>query len=180
MTTFVALLRAVNVGGRTVGMKELRQGLEGLGLARVQTYVQSGNIVFEAESDDPGEHAAAIERLIARDFGLEAKVLVLSAAQMAEIAAANPFLRTGADEKYLHATFFFAPISETVFAALELPAQGGEQAHLGGPVIYLHLPHGYGRTKLSNAYFERALKIPATTRNWRTVVALAGLSSQSS
>jgi uncharacterized protein (DUF1697 family) len=99
---------------------------------------------------------------------------------MAEIAAANPFLETGADERSLHATFLFAPVLEADFATLTLPAQGNEQAGLdaSGRVVYLYLPHGYGRSKLSNAYFERALKTPATTRNWRTVVALTELGSQ--
>jgi hypothetical protein len=117
MSTFVALLRAVNVGGRSVGMAELRRGLERLGFQRVQTYVQSGNVIFAAGSDDPGEHAAAIERLIERDFALEAKALVLTAMQMAEIAAANPFLDTGADERSLHATFLFEPVSHRARAA---------------------------------------------------------------
>jgi len=158
-------------------MAELRRGLERLGFERVLTYVQSGNVIFAAGSDDPGEHAAAIERLIERDFGLEAKALVLTAMQMAEIAAANPFLDSGADERSLHATFLFEPVSQVTFAALELPAREGEQVVLGEQVAYLHLPHGYGRTKLSNAYFERALRTPATTRNWRTVTALVELCS---
>jgi uncharacterized protein (DUF1697 family) len=177
--TFVALLRAVNVGGRTVGMADLRRGFEGLGLSRVRTYVQSGNVVFDAEGADPREHAAAIERLIARDHGLEAKVLVLTAREMTAIAAANPFAGAGTDAKSLHATFLFAPADVAAFAALTLPARGGERAALIGQVVYLHLPHGYGRSKLSNAYFERALKTSATTRNWRTVLTLAELSSHS-
>jgi uncharacterized protein (DUF1697 family) len=177
MAIFVALLRAVNVGGRSVGMADLRQGLEGLGYGRVRTYVQSGNIVFEAEDADPREHAAAIEGVIARDFGLESKVLVLTASEMSAIAAANPLITPGADEKRLHVTFLFAPADAAAFAALPLPARDGEQASLLGRVVYLHLPHGYGRSKLNNAYFERAFKTPATTRNWRTVTTLAGLAS---
>ena len=69
-------------------------------------------------------------------------------------------------------------MTESVFAALALPSREGEQAALGEQVAYLHLPHGYGRSKLSNAYFERALRTAATTRNWRTVTTLVELSSR--
>ena len=188
MTTFVALLRAVNVAGNKVGMAALRDGLTGLGFEDVQTYVQSGNLVFRADDDPPAQatqatqaHAATIARLIAVQAGLDVTVLVLTAAELAEIAAANPFAATGADEKTLHVTFLAAslaePAAEVAFAALKLPAQDGEQAVLGDRVVYLWLPHGYGRSKLSNAYFERVLHLPATTRNWRTVKTLLELSS---
>ena len=72
------------------------------------------------------------------------------------------------------------PAPEAAFAGLALPAQPGEQAMLaaGGRVIYLHLPHGYGRTKLNNGYFERRLGAAATTRNWRTVLALVEMSAR--
>jgi uncharacterized protein (DUF1697 family) len=88
------------------------------------------------------------------------------------------------DDKTLHVTFLSSPVTATLFDALESPVQPGELAtlategSLAGRVVYLRLPHGYGRTKLNNAYFERRLKTPATTRNWRTVLALAGLSER--
>ncbi len=120
---------------------------------------------------------------------------MLTAAELAQVAAANPFLpaagagpaaRAGpeaenaADEKSLHATFLEEPAPEAAFAGLALPAQPGEQATIaaGGRVIYLHLPHGYGRTKLNNGYFERRLGAAATTRNWRTVLALVEMSAR--
>ncbi len=177
MTTFVALLRAVNVGGRTVAMADLRRGLERLGFDGVETYVQSGNVVFAAESGEPRAHAAAIEGLIARDHGLDTRVLVLRAREITAIAAANPFVAAGTDERSLHVTFLYAPVEAAAFAALKLPAREGEEAALVGGVVYLYLPHGYGRSKLGNAYFERGLTTPATTRNWRTVTTLADLAA---
>ena len=180
MTTFVALLRAVNVSGQNkISMAELRRGLGGLGLTAVETHLQSGNVVFDARGDDSAEQAAAIHGLIEREFGYDVDVLILTAANLAHIAAVNPLLADRADEKFLHATFLDVPVPEAAFGGLNLPAQPGEQAVLAagdatpaGRVVYLHLPHGYGRTKLNNAYFERALKTSATTRNWRTVLAL--------
>jgi uncharacterized protein (DUF1697 family) len=179
MTTFVALLRAVNVSGQNkVPMAELRRALGGLGLTGVETYLQSGNVVFDADGDAAAEQAPAIHGLIARELGHDVRVLVLTAAELAHIAAANPFLAGAADEKYLHVTFLCAPADADGFAGRELPAQAGERAERAGSVIYLDLPHGYGRTKLNNAYFERVLKTPATTRNWRTVLALAEMSAR--
>jgi uncharacterized protein (DUF1697 family) len=205
--SYVALLRAVNVGGTKVPMADLRALLEGLGLTNVRTYLQSGNAVFDA--GDGGEPAAvlatAIEVRIERDLGPRVGVLVLPGETMGDIAAANPFLAgpdgaeggsaSGADETILHATLLFGPHGEAdfgeasdaaycavykaAFSKLLLPAVDGEEAAFVGapplatPVVYLKLPHGYGRTKLTNAWFERKLGTAATTRNWRTVLALA-------
>jgi uncharacterized protein (DUF1697 family) len=177
--TFVALLRAVNVSGQNrIPMVELCRGLGGLRLTAVETYLQSGNVVFDADSGDSAEHAAAIHGLIEKEFGHDVRVLVLTAAELAHVASANPFVAIGADEKVLHATFLEEPAPEPAFGGLSLPARGDEQAVSAGRVVYLLLPDGYGRTKLNNAYFERALGTPATTRNWRTVLALAQMSAR--
>ena len=178
MTTFVALLRAVNVSGRNrIPMAELRRALAGLGLTAVETYLQSGNVVFDAQGDASGAHAAAIHGLIEREFGHDVRVLVRTAAEFARIATANPFLAGAADQTHLHVTFLVAPAEEAAFGGRDLPAQEGERAERAGPVVYLSLPHGYGRTKLNNAWLERALGTSATTRNWRTVVALVEMSA---
>ena len=199
----IALLRAVNVGGVKLPMADLRALLEGLGLTNVRTYLQSGNAVFDARDDEPAQAlATAIEIRIERDLGPRVGVLVLPGAAMADVAAANPFLAGGAkgdaaavEEGILHATFLFGAHGEAdfgeasaaaycavykaAFKKLELPATEGEEAAFVGapplatPVVYLKLPHGYGRTKLNNAWFERKLGTAATTRNWRTVQALA-------
>jgi uncharacterized protein (DUF1697 family) len=189
MTTFVALLRAVNVSGQNkIPMAELRHALGGLGLTGVETYLQSGNAVFDTAGDDPAEHAAAVHDLIARDFGHDVRVLVLAADEMQRVSAEMPFVGAAEfDDGWMHATFLERLVEEAAFGALSLPAQGEERAALAtggaplaGRLIYLYLPHGYGRTKLNNAYFERAFGTPATTRNWRTVLALAEMSARGS
>ena len=141
---------------------------------------------------------------IERDLGPRVGVLVLPGESIADVAAANPFLAGGGDDDdagILHATFLFGPHGEAdfgeasdaaycavykaAFSKLELPADEGEEAAfvgappLAAPVIYLKLPHGYGRTKLNNAWFERKLGTAATTRNWRTVLALAAMAGES-
>jgi uncharacterized protein (DUF1697 family) len=198
---YVALLRAVNVGGTKVQMADLRSLLEGLGLRNVRTHLQSGNAVFDAADDEPASAlATAIAVRIQRDVGPRVGVLVLPGEAMDDVVRANPFLSgPGASEEALHATFLFgvedqgdfgdasaaaySAVFEATFRRLELPADEGEEAELVGappladPVVYLKLPHGYGRTKLNNAWFERKLGTAATTRNWRTVVALADLAA---
>ena len=207
MGTYVALLRAVNVGGTKLPMADLRALLEGLGLTDVRTYLQSGNAVFDARDDEPASAlATAIETRVERDLGPRVGVLVLPGESLADVAAANPFTggseaglsgESAAAESTLHATFLFGAHGEAdfgeateaaycavykaAFNKLELPAADGERAAFVGepplatPVIYLELPHGYGRTKLNNALFERKLGTAATTRNWRTVLALAAM-----
>ncbi len=204
--SYVALLRAVNVGGTKLPMADLRALLEGLGLTNVRTYLQSGNAVFDGRDDEAAAAiATAIEVRIERDVGPRVGVLVLPGESMADVAAANPFLSgAGAtaatpDQGILHATFLFgsggdadfgeaseaaySAVYEAAFKKLQLPAAEGEEAAFVGvpplaePVVYLKLPQGYGRTKLNNAYFERRLGVAATTRNWRTVRALAEMSA---
>jgi len=202
----IALLRAVNVGGTKLAMADLRALLEGLGLTNVRTYLQSGNVVFDGREDESTQAiATAIEVRIERDLGPRVGVLVLPGESMADVAATMPFLSgAGAtaaapDQGILHATFLFgsggdsdfgqaseaaySAVYEAAFRKLELPAIEGEEAAFVGvpplaePVVYLKLPHGYGRTKLNNAYFERKLGVAATTRNWRTIRALVEMSA---
>jgi len=177
MARFVALLRAINVSGhRQIGMADLRRSLQAAGLSDVQTYLQSGNVVLDASDEDPEAIAGTIQARIAADFGHQVEVLVVPCAAMDRVVSSNPFAsHPDLDERWFHATFLFGPVSEEVFAGLKLPAGQGELAAFAGNVVFLCLPNGYGRTKLTNAYFERALRTPGTTRNWRPVTALAGM-----
>jgi uncharacterized protein (DUF1697 family) len=200
--SYVALLRAVNVGGTKLPMAELRALLEGLGLTNVRTYLQSGNAVFDAADGEPvAALATAIAVRIQRDVGPRIGVLVLPGEAMADVVEANPFFRVAAaaDAEGHYATFLFgvedqgdfgeaseaaySAVYQAAFQRLELPAGEGEEAALVGapplavPVVYLKLPNGYGRTRLNNGWFERKLGAAATSRNWRTVVALADLAA---
>ena len=174
MTTFVALLRGINVSGqKQIRMVDLRKSCEGLGLKDVRSYLQSGNVVFCTGRADPRKLAAALRTRIAKDFGHDVEVLVLPARELNAVAGSNPlWRRSGGKEKLFHGTFLFEPVSRDRFRKLKLPVQPGEQAVLVGQVILLYCPHGYGRTRLNNGFFEKALGTRATTRNWRTVLAL--------
>lgn len=187
MTTFVALLRSVNVGGRNrVLMADLVRLVESLGFDDVETYVQSGNVVFTG-SGAPTAAARAIEGAIGDRLGLEVPVIVRSGKQLSRLLEVNPFLRSGADPKYLHVTLLAgppAPDRRRLVVGSEGPSgadhpYGDDRFELVGSDVFVHCPGGYGTTKLNNAFFERRTGVVATTRNWRTVTTLARMAGLS-
>jgi uncharacterized protein (DUF1697 family) len=176
MMTYVALLRGINVAGRKmIPMEALQAGCEDLGWTKVQTYLQSGNVVFDAEGE-AALLAKSLKSRIVHDFGHDVEVLVLQAKDLNRIIKACPFKqRAVGDESHFHCTFLFGMISAERFQKLTLPIQPGEEATLVKGAVMLHCPDGYGQTKLNTEYFEKALGIASTNRNWKTVLALAEL-----
>jgi uncharacterized protein (DUF1697 family) len=183
LTTFVDLLRAVNVSGRNkLPMADLRAALERAGYAHVETYVQSGNVVCDGPEEHEAAHAIAVHDVVAAESGLDVAVLTLTADRLLGVPAGDPFPAADpvVDPRRLCVTFLSRPVATADFEALALPTTGNEAAALSadGRLVYLWLPYGYGRTRLDNAWFERALGVSATTRNWRTVLALCDLAAE--
>ena len=174
MATFVSMIRGVNVAGhRPVRMARLVELCEGLGFSNPRTYLQSGNVVFESRRASNRGIGEALERGILRECGLEVSVAVRTSREMTATVAANPLAsRPGVDPRFLHATFLVGQDGRASLAGIELPLARGEEAVLAGSVVYLYCPHGYGVTRINNAFFERKLGARATTRNWHTVTAL--------
>lgn len=179
MTKYIALLRGINVGGNAkIAMKDLRGLFTDMGFGSVQTYLQSGNVVFDApDAQTPGELAAGIEKRIAGDLGVSLTVLLRTAESLARTLAQNPYLDREDDPAKLHVTFLAQEPTAEQTARLEVPAGETAVFSLAGDEIHLHVPDGYGRTKLNNAFIERRLGVPATTRNWKTVNALYELAA---
>jgi uncharacterized protein (DUF1697 family) len=172
---YVALLRAINLAGHNrISMAELRDVFASIGAEQVTTYVQSGNVVFDA-SGRAKKVAAAAEAEISTRLGLDIAVLIRTRKQLAGIVAANPFASKEASRLYL--TFLQEPASAERVRALDPGAGAQDEFQVHGREIYLHFPGGYGRSKLSNAYFEKQLGVVATTRNWKTVSTLAELAA---
>ena len=179
MTTYVALLRGINVGGHAkVAMEDLRRVVQALGHSEVTTYIQSGNVVFNGRGDDPGSLARDIESAIKGDIGLEVTVVVRTGEDLARVAATNPFLEGQAEVSKLHVAFLAEAPDDDRAAALTVPAGEPDQLRLAGREVYLHYPNGTGRSKLTNAYLEKRLGVAATTRNWRTVTKLAEMAAR--
>lgn len=179
VTTYVALLRGVNVGGHAkVAMEDLRRLFQALGHTDVTTYIQSGNVVFRSASDDPTQVAADIEAAMVRDIGVAATVVLRRRDELARVAARNPFLADEADVTKLHVAFLAEEPDEPRAAGLTVPAGEPNELSLAGREVYLRYPYGTGRSKLSNTYLEKRLGVAATMRNWRTVTKLAELAAQ--
>jgi len=173
MGKFVALLRGINVGGKNkIGMAQLRPLCEGLGWAGVQSYIQSGNVVFEA----PGlarRHEAALEGAISAAFGLSVPVIVRAGGQWPDYVASNPFAEAAEDEpNRLMLCLSKSPLGPEAGSTLQERARDGERIAQVGDALWIHYPSGAGTSRLSPAMIDRAAGSTVTARNWRTVLHL--------
>ncbi|MEZ4594346.1 MAG: DUF1697 domain-containing protein [Chloroflexota bacterium] len=172
METIIVLLRGINVGGHTkLPMKELKAILAELELAEVQTYIQSGNVIFQTDRTDLAALAREIEAAIEQSYGFAPKTVLLELADLVTAVSNNPYPTTDEQHKTLHFYFLAAAPQNPDLAALTAIQLESEQFTLIDSVFYLYAPEGIGRSKLA-AKVERALGVPATARNWRTVSTL--------
>jgi uncharacterized protein (DUF1697 family) len=174
MKTWIALLRGINVGGKNkLPMKELVAAMSALGLSEVNTYIQSGNVVFRGPDKKAQALADEIGAAILSKFGFEPQVMVIGAQELAAAASANPFpeAATEADGKTLHLFFLAQPPARVERDRIEAIRRQSERWQQKGAAFYLHAPEGFGDSKLA-AQIEKILGVPATARNWRTVGAL--------
>jgi uncharacterized protein (DUF1697 family) len=173
VTTWIALLRGINVGGKNkLPMKELAAACTKLGCRDVRTYIQSGNVVFAAEKAVADRFAAGLQRRIEAEFGLRVPVVLRSAAQLRAAVAGNPFVADGVAEPELHVAFLADAPAKAAVAALDAKRSPGDSFLVAGREVYLHLPNGVARSKLTNAWFDAQLDTTSTIRNWRTVLTL--------
>ena len=167
-------MRGINVGGhRKLPMKTLVPIFEGHGCQRVSTYIQSGNVVFEAKAAVAKRIPKLVAKSIADDFGFDVPVVMRSAAELRETMNHNPFMTKARDPKTLHVAFLSAKPLAAAIAALDPERSPPDRLHVRGREVYLLLPNGVGRTKISNDYLEARLGVGSTLRNWRTVSKLA-------
>lgn len=169
---YIALLRGINVGGnRKIKMLDLRAMCENMGLQEVQTYIQSGNIIFESSEAATSVLEEALKAKIETTFGFDVPVMVMTQAYLKAVVENNPFLQQAADLdiKFLHVTFLAAQPAEDLVKALAEKDYGTDEFQVIDNRVYLYFPNGYGRTKLTNTVFEKKLQVAATTRNWKTL-----------
>jgi len=174
MSAYVSMLRGINVGGKAqIRMDSLRGIYEESGFSKVRTYVQSGNVVFESSEQDQVGLEKRIEAQIQQTFGLSIPVFIRQAPELHEIIICNPFLtERNEDLGKLHVTFLQQVPLETAWSKLVSPSGNLDEFSRGERAVYLFCPYGYGKTKLTNGFFERKLGVSVTTRNWNTVNAL--------
>lgn len=183
MPTYIALLRAVNVGGTgKLPMADFRKLLTQLGFRNVETYIQSGNAVFDA----PGSPAAVtklVSAALAKLLGKPVPVLIRTRDELTRVLAANPFAdEAAANGARVHAVFLSAHPAKGAATGLDrivsqFPARR-DRYHLAGDTLYLHLPDGAAESKFTAVALDRILGVTATARNWNTVLKLHAMTSR--
>ena len=168
--TYISMLRGINVSGqKKIAMAELKKLYESLGFKNVQTYIQSGNVIFECPDTDASKLASRIEKKIKRSFGFDVPVLIRTKDEFRKLIENTPFSKSA---DWLYVSFLSSVPANSPIGEINKMKDRLEEFSMSGMEIYLFCPGGYGKTKLSNSLFERKLKVAATTRNWRTVNAL--------
>lgn len=173
MSAIISLLRGVNVGGHNkIKMDELRALCESLGLRDAQTYVQSGNVVFNSKEKNLARLAGKIEDAIEKKCGFRCDVILRSAPEMKDVVARNPFARRrDLNPGKLVVTFLAEDPGASVRQAVLALKAGPEEVHMHDRELYIYFPDGMGRSKLVPV-LTRALKNSGTARNWNTVMKL--------
>lgn len=180
MQTYISILRGINVSGqKLIKMNSLREMYEGLGYLNVRTYIQSGNVVFKSNEPESGNLEKNISEAILKSFGFDVPVIVIGEKELKFVSANNRFIiDRGEDISKLHVTFLSEEPSKQLTEILSGVEFLPDEFYVNGKSVYLFCPAGYGNTKLSNTFFEKKLKVGATTRNWKTITELVKLTEQ--
>lgn len=166
---YVALLRAVNVGGARLPMAELRETCAALGWENVRTFIQSGNIVFDSD-EDAAALEAALEAAVETRFGFRRPVIVRTAGEWAVYAEGSAFPQHQETKpNHLLIGVAKAPVAAGAAEAIEARGKAGEVVRHAGDALWFWFPDGSGVSKLTPAAIDKAAGSPVTTRNWRTV-----------
>ncbi len=176
----IALLRGINVGGKNrLPMKDLTALFMDAGCSDVRTYIQSGNVLFEAAQALSKDIPSLVSASILNRFGYQVPVLTRTVKEFRDIVQANPFVKAGAEADKLHVVFLAdLPDGEQV-ETLDQNRSPGDEFTVVGREIYLHCPSGFASTKLTNSYFDSRLSTVSSTRNWKTVQKIFELATAS-
>ncbi len=173
MNTYIALLRGINVGGhKKIKMADLRTSLKTKGFLEIQTYIQSGNLVFRYD-ETPANCEIKIASCIEKEFGFEVPTIVVSHSNFKEIVVNNPF--SGEQVKETYYTILSRFPEKEMIADFETIKYTDGQIILQERCVYYHAAKGFGKSKYSNNLVEKMLKLNATTRNHRTMIKILEL-----
>ncbi|MGH2854925.1 MAG: DUF1697 domain-containing protein [Solirubrobacteraceae bacterium] len=175
----IALLRGVNVGGNNkVPMAHLRELMGELGYEDVRTHLQSGNAVFTAPGTPPERAAQDIEGQLTRSLGLNVRVLVRTARELARVVAANPLPEAVSEPSRLLVTFLSAAPAPELLRELDPADFEPDCFGVGEREVYVWCPEGVRTITLSYAFWEKRFGVVATARNWNTVTRLLALAEE--
>jgi uncharacterized protein (DUF1697 family) len=178
---YLALLRGINVGGKNkLPMRDLVGIFAECGCEDPQSYIQSGNVIFDATPGVAAGVPAQVAARIAERFGYRTPVVLRTVDEMAGVLAGNPFLTAGIAEDELHVYFLEDRPDLRRIDQLDPDRSPPDRFAVHGREVYLRLPNGMARTRLTNAYFDSKLATTSTARNWRTIAKLHELMSRRS
>lgn len=174
MPAIICMLRGVNVGGHNkITMESLRSLCESLKLESVQTYIQSGNVVFRSSAKDIALLSKRIQDALEANFGFRPEVILRTASELRQVIARNPFASGhGIDPAKLQVAFLAFDPGKAARDNLAKLDTRGEKLHAGGSELYIYYKNGMGKTKLTAAAIDKVLHTAATSRNWNTVLKL--------
>jgi uncharacterized protein (DUF1697 family) len=179
MHSWVALFRGINVGGNNiVPMHQLLKLLGETGCKNAQSYIQSGNVVFDHDSDNKVFLTEVIVALLEKHFKFKPKLMLLTTKELQLVAQNNPFPEAKAEGKSLHLFFMESLPIDIELDRFESIKAASESFEIIDKVFYLHAPAGIGRSKLA-AKVEKMLDVATTARNWNTVNKLLTLNDNS-
>ena len=169
MGIFIALLRGINVSGqKIIKMATLREQLSSWGFEDVETYIQSGNLLLKSSMDNK-EVKAVIQQGIRKQYGFEVPTLVLDIENLERMIENQPFPEHyTADPKKFYLTFLGEKPNPDHVSEVKTFSFPPEEFAFGDGVVYFYSPDPYGKSKMSNSFFEKKLKVFTTSRNWKT------------
>jgi uncharacterized protein (DUF1697 family) len=176
MPNYLALLRGINLGPKNkILMPDLGKIFSEAGCENVRTYIQSGNVLFEATPELAGRLPKLVTDQIQKRFGYQVPVMLRTTEEMSEVVRNNPFLNEGAPEHALHVMFLADLPKPKAVSGLDPDRSPPNRFQVRRKEVYLLFPQGVARTKLTSAYFDSSLSTIGTVRGWRTVTKLLEL-----
>lgn len=179
MTRYISLLRGINVGGhKKILMADLSRLFSSLGFSNVQTYIQSGNVIFDwNEEKSAAEIEAIIHKAIQEHYGYEVPVIIRSIKEIEEVILNNPFA-TGDNIDQLFLCFLKVEPHPLQLEKIKEFSFLPDDFHISGKHVYGVFEKKFSDSKLGIPFFEKHLKTSATARNWKTVNKLLELASK--
>lgn len=178
MRKYIALLRGINVSGqKKIKMAELRDLLEKAGLKEVQTYIQSGNIVFSSTEKDARKNAEIIEVTIENAYKFHVPTLVITHEFIASVLKNNPFIEDeNKDQAKMYFTFLYSSPTPENLQKFNSYSFINEEVKLNKSIAYVYYVNGAGKAKLTGNFMENKLKVTMSSRNYNTVLKLIEMS----
>jgi uncharacterized protein (DUF1697 family) len=179
MNKYISILRGINVSGqKKIKMADLKSLYESLDFQNVLTYIQSGNVIFETSVENTDDLKITIEKAIEEKYKFHVPVEIRTNHEIENIISNCPFVSVNLAEEgtKVLVTFLSSEPQEVMTSEIQKYVIAPEKLVVQGKEVYLYCPNGYGKSKLSNNFLEKKLKVEATTRNWKSVHKLHELS----